>query len=95
MFTNIRRYPLCCSTINYKLPQQNLSLSPSEIASLTERGFSASAGNLGLTFDPGSPNPALMPENIRGADPADLWQVSRASADKLVSAHKKDKEINK
>ncbi|AYQ58143.1 hypothetical protein [Microviridae sp.] len=95
MFTNIRRYPLCCSLINYKLPQQNLSLSPSEIASLTERGFSASAGNLGLTFDLGSPSPVLMPENARGVDPADLWQASRASVDKLVSAHKIDKEINK
>ena len=92
MFCNIRRYPKCYRPAYYKDVAQNLALSPSEIASLTERGFASSAGNLGLSFDAGSPNPVLDPSNVRGADPADLWQASRSSADKLVSAHKKDKQ---
>lgn len=92
MFCNFRRYPKCYRPVCYEDVPQNLALSPSEIASLTERGFASSAGNLGMSFDVGSPNPVLDPSNIRGADPADLWQASRASADKLVSAHKKDKQ---
>lgn len=92
MFCNFRRFPKCYRPAYHKDVPQNLALSPSEIASLTERGFASSAGNLGMSFDVGSPNPVLDPANVRGADPADLWQSSCASADKLVSAHKKDKQ---
>lgn len=92
MFCNYRKYPTLHTPLSYKDVAQNLSLSPSDIASLTERGFSSSAGNLGMTFDLGSPNPVLDPANVRGADPADLWSASRAAADKLISAHKKDKQ---
>lgn len=92
MFTNIRKSFSPCKVVEYSLPPQNLSLSPSEIASLTEKGFSSSASCVGLTFSEGSSNPSLMPENVRSVDPSDLWNLSKAAAVKLVSAHKKDKD---
>lgn len=92
MFTNFRKNFCACRVVEYALPPQNLSLSPSEISELTKKGYSASSSAFGLQFSEGSPNPALMPENVRSVDPSDLWNLSKASAVKLVSSHKRDKE---
>lgn len=92
MFSAIRRAPRrcedCCSD---PLPDPNLSISPREIEQLTLRGVAASSANAGLVFSDGVANPALLLENTRGVDPADLWTASKDAVEKLVRAHKKDK----
>ncbi len=93
MFSKIRKYVVpctdCCSD---PLPEQNLSISPREIQELTARGIAASSSNLGLSFSDGVSDPVLALENSRGIDPADLFNASLDAADKLVKAHRKDKD---
>lgn len=93
MFSKIRRYPVYDMVSGFaKHADQNLSISPREIAELTARGISSSATNAGLTFTEGSPNPVLTIENTRGVDVADVWTASKDAASNLVRAHKKDKD---
>lgn len=93
MFSKIRRYPKTCTDCcSDPLPDPNLALSPREIEELTAHGVAAASQNLGLSFSDGVQNPVLTLENTRGVDPADLFNASQDAAEKLVKAHKKDKD---
>lgn len=70
----------------------NMSLSPAEIARLTERGIAASSSNQGLTYTEGVSDPVLQLESTRGIDAAELWDASKTAAANLVRGHKKDKD---
>lgn len=94
MFSKIRRYHKTCSNCSESpLPPQNLSVTPSEIQALTERGVAASSSNSGLIFSEGSANPVLTVDMMRGVDAAEVWNASKDAQANLVKAHKKDKEF--
>lgn len=92
MFSKIRKTIKTCDNCSYgELPSQNLSISPSEIMELTQRGISASSGNVGLCYNIGSVNPVLSVDNMRGVDAADVWVAQKTARANLVKAYKKSK----
>lgn len=92
MFSKIRKhFKTCNDCCQGSLPEQNLSISPSEIMALTQRGIAASANNLGLSFNEGSAIPELTIDQMRGVDAADVWTAQQTARANLVQAHKKSK----
>lgn len=66
--------------------KNNLAVTPSQMADLTERGVAVSSSN--LQFDEGSPNPSsVVPIDARrGVDVNDVWQAQQSSRKKLRTA---------
>lgn len=92
MFSKIRKhFKACYDCCEGRLPDQNLSISPSEIMALTQRGIAASANNLGLSFNEGSLSPELTIDQMRGVDAADVWTAQQTARANLIQAHKKSK----
>lgn len=94
MFTNLRRSPVPCGgfTID-KNVVPGLAVTPSEVASLTEKGIAVNAVNAGaLNLIDGVPDPVMTLENTRGVDVSDVWNASLDARANLIRAHKKDKE---
>lgn len=94
MFKNIRRVPVPCGGFTkpvYVTP--GLAVTPSEVASLTEKGIAVNAVNAGaLSVVDGVSDPVLLLENTRGIDVSDVWNASLDARANLIRAHKKDKE---
>lgn len=92
MFSKIQRsFSPCYIAKDAPLVAQGLSVTPSEVASLTERGLSVSS-NGHLSSSEGVPDPVLTLENCRGVDIADAWNASQTAKANLVKAHRRDKE---
>nr|DAS73485.1 MAG TPA: hypothetical protein [Microviridae sp.] len=92
MFSKIRKhFKTCNDCCSGRLPDQNLSISPSEIMALTQRGIAASAGNVGLSYNEGSLSPVLTIDQLRGVDAADVWTAQKTARSNLIEAHKKSK----
>lgn len=70
----------------YQATQSGLSVTPSEIAKLTERGIPVSSSNASLFID-GVVNPSfdLPLDQMRGTDVVDVWDASETSKKKLRS----------
>lgn len=71
-----------------------LSLSPSQVSKMAEKGISVST-QIANSFVDGSPNPTFdVPiEELRGVDVNDVWNASQDAKKRIISAHLKDKEI--
>lgn len=76
---------------------QNLSYSPSQMAELTKQGNPVSSQIFDSFFSDGSQisNGYIAPENRRGLDIVDAWNLSQDSNDKLYRANKAQAKLNK
>lgn len=72
--------------------KQNLSMSPSQIASMTARGLAVSSSvDESLFFDGTEETFAKVPiERIRGIDAAQVWEAQQTARKKMMTAHRRD-----
>lgn len=79
----------------FESTKQGLAVTPSDMSNMLSRGIPISAQiNEELFFD-GLDNPSFdIPiEEQRGVDVNDVWLAQRQARSKLISAHKRDKEL--
>lgn len=71
----------------------NQAVTPSDMMEMMSHGMAISSQMLGNMYD-GDNNPSwvIPPENVRGVDPADLWQLKRSTKAKVRAAVAKDVE---
>lgn len=57
--------------------QDNMAVTPTQMAQLAQQGIPISTTNIGLTYDEGRADLDFQPdmENLRGIDIADMWQA--------------------
>lgn len=88
--------PTKCRRSKEDIPVQNgLSLTPTEMMRMAQKGVPISAQNEQNFFD-GVDNPPwdVAPEKMRGVDPSDLWQLQKTSRKKVTCAKRIKSESN-
>lgn len=78
---------------DYNIPTLNhKSYTPSEMATLTSKGMPVSTQIYDSFFFDGVTNVGseLLPEDRRGVDVVDAWELSQTANKKLYRAHKSD-----
>lgn len=94
----LRKQTVFATTPNvdyYKPVVSNLSITPSEVERLSERGIPVSSANVGSFID-GVQNPSfsLPVDRLRGVDVVDVWNESESSRKKFRNAAIKDVKEN-
>ncbi len=82
----------CTIASDAPIVPQGLAVTPTQVASMTERGVAVTAANGNLSSSEGVPDPVLLFEQRRGVDIADAWNASQDAKVQLVKGHKKDKD---
>ena len=72
----------------------NLAITPSQIEKMVDKGIPVTSQNLAYIPAQGEQNPSwdIPISDIRGVDPAQLWEQSEQSKHRIRSAHKRDRE---
>lgn len=75
--------------------KQHLSMSPSEIARMSERGIPVSSQNMDSFFYDGTDDvyQSVPIERVRGVDAADVWEAQQSARKKMLSAQKRDIDL--
>lgn len=70
-----------------------LAISPAEMLKLNQQGIAVSSGNTNLAYESGHAATSwdIAPENRRGVDIADLWQLQETTSKKLSNLKKNQK----
>lgn len=72
----------------------NLVVTPAQMQKMTEKGIPISAQNLSMTPQDGQPNPSwdLPLDQLRGIDPAQMWEESQIIKQRAKRAHDNDRK---
>lgn len=72
---------------------QGLSVTPSQMISLAERGVPVSVPNSSLSLSEGVQDPVLPIERLRGVDAAEVWEAENDSVERLYRSKKQTDEF--
>lgn len=70
---------------------QNLSVTPSDIARLTQQGIAVNTANSSMFSFDANPSDGLQPEMRADADRNMMWELSQRSKQKLLKVRRTDK----
>lgn len=73
----------------------NLAVTPAKMLEMAEKGLPISTQNMSMTTKDGDPNPSweLTTDQIRGIDPATLWEQQKLIKMKARKGLKRDIEL--
>lgn len=71
----------------------NLVVTPAQMMKMSEQGIPVSASNLGFRPEDGEANPTwdLPLDQLRGVDPAEMWEHSQVIKQRAIKAHRNDR----
>lgn len=72
----------------------NLAVTPKQMLEMSEKGIPISGQNLSMLPSDGSTNPGfdIPAEQLRGVDPAELWENSQIIKQRAKRAHDTDRK---
>lgn len=72
----------------------NLVVTPAQMQKMTEKGIPISSQNIAMTPQDGQPNPSwdLPLDQLRGIDPAQMWEESQIIKQRAKRAHDNDRK---
>lgn len=71
-----------------------LAYTPADMMAMAERGIPISTQNMDGQFNDGETNPSwsVPLDQVRGIDPAELWQARMSITGRVRKAHKNDRQ---
>lgn len=72
----------------------NLVVTPAQMGKMVEQGIPISSQNISMTPKDGQPNPSwdLPLDQLRGIDPAEMWETSQVIKQRAKRAHDMDRK---
>lgn len=88
----IKQIPDARETSSYIAVSQSGSYSPAQMAKLIQEGKPITSNNVSEVFFDGTTGNGmnLLPEDRRGIDVVDAWNISKDAKQKLFNAYQKD-----